>query len=334
MAVRGGAPATRESDLLAPENTVQKIHAVMLSGGSAYGLDAAAGAMRWLEERKMGFFLAGQYVPIVCGASLFDLSIGDARARPDAEMGYAACETASDRVVCGNVGAGAGASVGKLLGTTFAMKTGLGAAGITIEGLTVSALVALNASGAVTDRASGTMLAGVRDPADPQRLLDPLLALLLDATSAPREAADAGAAADVGDATDAGAAAEQRTPRGADPEGAARGAGQVTNTTIACILTNAALSKPDMSRVASMAHDGFARALEPAHTSFDGDAIFALAAGQHSASADLVGVLAALLTEAAIHEAVLCAEGAFGLPAARDLVRTGTNLLDRELKTL
>jgi L-aminopeptidase/D-esterase-like protein len=305
VALRGGAPATRETDVLACENTVQEIHAVMLSGGSAFGLDAAAGAVRWLGERSVGFALAGHHVPVVCGASLFDLTLGTTLAPPDAAMGYAACEAASEHILNGNLGAGTGASVGKLLGGEYAMKAGLGAAGVATGGLIVTALVALNALGAVFERSTGTWLAGVRDPANPQRILPPYAALAL-ATQA------------------------QATSEG-NAEGAAQQAG---NTTLACVMTNASLTKPSMTRVASMAHDGFARAIEPVHTSLDGDIIFALSRGEGvegrvdqppcspAASADLVGILAALAVEYAVHDAALSVEGAYGLPAARDLLRT------------
>ncbi|MDR1421617.1 MAG: P1 family peptidase [Coriobacteriales bacterium] len=283
VAVRGGAPATRETDLLAPENTVKAIHAVMVSGGSAYGLDAASGAVRWLEEHSAGFELAGHIVPIVCGASIFDLSLGDGSVRPDAAMGYAACEAgaeANERAIrCGNIGAGCGASVGKLFGEQSAMKAGLGAAGFELEGLIVSALVVVNALGNIYDRFAGTWIAGPRNPQDPQRIVDPYEALSI-----------------VSPYPSAG-----------------------HNTTIACVITNAALEKPTMGRVASMAHDGFARAIEPVHTSADGDAIFALACGSISAPADIVGCFAALAVEHAIHVAIREAEAAYGLPANRDL---------------
>jgi L-aminopeptidase/D-esterase-like protein len=286
MAVRGGAPATRESDVLRPENTVKAIHAVMLSGGSAFGLDAAAGAMRWLAEQSAGFALAGQHVPVVCGASLFDLTVGDGTIRPDADMGYAACKAASGVISCGNIGAGTGASVGKLLGDSFAMKSGLGAAGIEIDGLIVSALVAVNALGNIRDRQTGGWLAGVRDPADQLSILDPYQALLMGFTS--------------------------QASQEPDPT-------TVTNTTLACIVCNGLLNKTDMTRIASMAHDGLARAIAPVHTSFDGDVVFALSRGEAPASADLIGILAGLAVEAAIDNALRCAVGAYGLPAANDV---------------
>lgn len=206
--VRGGGPATRETDLLDPRNMVQKIHGIMLSGGSAFGLDAAAGAMRWLEEKGCGFAIGGQHVPIVCGASLFDLCVGDGSVRPDARMGYEACQ-ASERGLLteGNYGAGTGASVGKLLKPEYAMKSGQGMSGIQAGSLQVVAIVAVNACGNVCDPKSGKALAGVCKDGI---ILDPL-ALFEQMADEVREL----------------------------PQG---------NTTIGCIVTNAKLTRPSATR--------------------------------------------------------------------------------------
>jgi L-aminopeptidase/D-esterase-like protein len=285
VTVYGGAPATRETDLLKSENSVQAINAVVLSGGSAFGLDASTGVMRYLEEQHVGFEFGNSTVPIVCAASLFDLAYGDGSVRPDAAMGYAAAANAykaldktadSAAMETGNVGAGAGATVGKLLGPEHAMESGLGAASIEQavgdDTLLVCAIVAVNALGNVYDRSCGTYVAGAQIDG---KVVDPY------------EAFTAAAAA-IGEGT-------------TDSAGTS---GPTTNTTIGCIATNAMLSKPQANKIASMAHDGYGRAIEPVHTSNDGDAIFCMATGSVTAHPDLVGALAARAMEAAILNAV------------------------------
>jgi L-aminopeptidase/D-esterase-like protein len=272
--VRGAAPATRETDLLKPENLVQEIHAVVLSGGSAFGLDAASGVMRYLEEQGAGLTFANVTVPLVVGASLFDL-LGDSAARPDTAMGYAACENAGRALAVGRVGAGRGATVGKLLGPASAMPGGLGACSFVSGELLVTALVAVNALGNIYDASSGRALAGTLDPlSESVQIIDPLQAFAL-ISSAP-----------------------------AEHRGATRAEEMGGNTTLGCILTNADLSKAQATRVAMMAHDGYARAIHPVHTSNDGDVIFCMAHGSVGAHPDLVGTLAALAMEHAIHNAV------------------------------
>jgi L-aminopeptidase/D-esterase-like protein len=283
--VRGGAPGTRETALLEPGNLVDKVHAVVLAGGSAFGLDAASGVMRWLEERGVGFDVGVTRVPIVPAAILFDLAVGDRpQIRPTAESGYAAAQAASDGPVAqGNVGAGAGATVGKLMGRDRAMKGGLGSASITRpDGLVVAALVAVNPVGDVIDPATGGVIAGVRTP-------------------------DGGALADARALLRSGAARAALRPG--------------ENTTIGVVATNAALTGTQARKVAQMAHDGFARAISPAHTQMDGDTIFALATGALPGVADVgaVGALAADTMAQAIVRAVRAATGLPGLPAARDL---------------
>lgn len=280
--VRGAAPATRETDVLNPVNLVQIVHAVVLSGGSAFGLDSASGAMRYLEQKKIGFAFGRAFVPIVPAAALFDLTVGDGTIRPDADCGYRAAMTASAGPVReGSVGAGAGATVGKTAGAGRAMKGGVGSAAITLpDGLIVSALVAVNAAGDVIDPATGQIVAGART-------------------------ADGGSFADARKLLRSGAIKFQ--------------AGQ--NTTLGVVATNARLTKTEVTRVAQMAHDGFARAIAPSHTPVDGDAIFALATGARTGNADVgqIGALAADVMASAIVRAATQATGVPGFPAAREL---------------
>jgi L-aminopeptidase/D-esterase-like protein len=284
--VRGGAPGTRETDLLDPSNLVDKVHGVVLAGGSAFGLDTATGVMRYLEEIGVGFDVRVAKVPIVPAAVLFDLSVGDKpNIRPTAECGYLAAKSANDGPVAqGNVGAGAGATVGKLLGFGRAMKGGVGSASVVLpNGLVVAALVAVNAVGDVIDPASGHVVAGVRTP-------------------------------------DGRGLADARTLLRAGVAGAAPRVGE--NTTIGIVATNAALTKAQARKVAQMAHDGLARAISPAHTPMDGDTIFALATGAlpGDSSVGIIGALAAEAMAESIVRAVRTATGLPGLPAARDLV--------------
>jgi len=281
--VRGGAPGTRETDLLDPVNTVERVHAIVLSGGSAFGLDAASGTMRWLEERGIGFDVSVAKVPIVPAAILFDLGLGDPKVRPGADCGYRAAQAASDGpVVEGNVGAGAGATVGKLGGPKRAMKGGLGSSSLVLSGgLVVAALVVVNAVGDVVDPATGRVVAGVREP-DGQGLAD-----------------------------------ARRLIR----SGQALAARPGENTTIAVVATNAPLTKAEATKVAQMAHDGLARAIAPVHLPVDGDTVFALSTGtwNGTASAGQVGALGAEAIADAVLRAVRAATGLPGLPAARDL---------------
>ncbi|MDR2673259.1 MAG: P1 family peptidase [Coriobacteriales bacterium] len=293
VAVLGGAPATRETDLLAPTNMVERIHAVVLSGGSAFGLDAASGVAEFLADQGIGLVFGGENIPIVVGASLFDLGVGDARVRPDAKMGRAAAVVAqAEGTACGNVGAGCGASVGKFLGPAQAMKGGLGMASVEVplvgESLIVTAVVAVNALGAVYDRESGRYVAGaLLPPVSKAHIADPLV-VLTRLTQTPSQSTSA--------------------------------ADSIGNTTIGAILTNGALSKPQAARTALMAHDGLARSIYPVHTANDGDALFCLSLGDVATSPDLVGALAATVVEQAVLNAVYRANSAFGLMAASDLL--------------
>ena len=282
--VRGSAPATRETDLLNPVNLVQIAHAIVLSGGSAFGLDAASGVMRFLEERRIGFEFGPAHVPIVPAAAIFDLSVGDGRIRPGADCGYQAARAATDAPVAdGSIGAGAGATVGKVGGMGRSMKGGVGSAAIALpNGLIVAALVVVNAAGDVIDPSNGQVVAGVRT-ADGKAFADARKIL---------RAGGAGTAA----------------PR--------------QNTTLGVIATNARLTKTDATRVSQMAHDGFARALAPSHTPGDGDVIFTLATGAPgapAADAGQVGALAAEVVADAIVRAARQATGVTGIPAVRDL---------------
>jgi L-aminopeptidase/D-esterase-like protein len=282
---RGGAPGTRETDLLSPLNLVDKVNAVVLTGGSAFGLDAATGTVRWLEEHNIGWPAGPARVPIVPAAVLFDLGVGgNPKIRPTADCGYQAAAAAStNAVVEGSVGAGAGATVGKFGGAGRATKSGIGTASITLpNGLIVAAIVAVNAVGDIVDPATGKIVAGVRNPdgtfADARKILR------------------------------SGVAQPSR-------------AGE--NTTIGLVATNAVLSKSQATRMALMADDGYARAISPSHTSGDGDTIFSLATGRWTGTADItiIGALAAEAMADAVVRAGTQATGAAGIPAARDLRR-------------
>ncbi|MCX6544839.1 MAG: P1 family peptidase [Acidobacteria bacterium] len=281
--VRGAAPGTRETDLLNPLNLVDQVHAIVLAGGSAFGLDAASGVMRYLDERKIGYPTHYGVVPIVPAAILFDLGVGDPRVRPGADCGYAAAKAATDGPVPqGNVGAGAGATVGKLLGMDRAMKGGIGSAAITLPGgLTVAALVAVNALGDIIDPSTGRVVAGVRTP-DGRGLADARVLIRSGAT--------------------------QTNPVG-------------ENSSIGVVATNARLTKVQATKVAQMAHDGLARAIAPVHSMNDGDTLFALATGRWIGTADvnIIGALAADVVAEAVLNAVRQASGLPGLPAVRDL---------------
>ncbi|WP_103105146.1 P1 family peptidase [Brevibacillus reuszeri] len=274
--VRGSAPGTRETDLLDPVNLVNAVHAICLSGGSAYGLDAATGVMQYLEEQGIGLEVGYGVVPIVPAAVLFDLAVGDYRIRPDRAMGFEAA-AAANREDCaqGNVGAGTGASVGKLNGFDHAMKSGVGTASISLpNGLVVGALVAVNAVGHVVEPQTGEILAGPRD--EEGQIQDSVEMMKARAFSP-------------------------------NPPG--------TNTTIAVVASNATFTKAEAKKVAQMAHDGLARTIRPIHTMFDGDTIFAVATGGIETSVDLVGTLSADVLAEAVIRAVKSAEAAGGLPS-------------------
>lgn len=326
--VRGAAPGTRETELLSPLNGVDKVQALLLAGGSAFGLDAAGGVMRWLEERGHGVQVGPHRVPIVPAAILFDLWIGDASIRPDAASGYAACDAATDApVLQGNVGAGTGCSVGKLFGTDRAMRGGLGSASLTVDGITVAALVAVNAIGDVIDPATGLPIAGARSH-DGRTLLGTTRALLRGDVPALLQMGGADAfgtgsttTADAGSTTALGAGSVATADAGS---ATTLGAGSAT--TLGVVATDAILTKSQATKLAQMAHDGYARAINPVHTMTDGDTIFALATGAagRSVHLTLLGTLAAEAMAIAIVRAVRVATSLSGpglptLPAAADL---------------
>ncbi len=289
--VRGSAPGTRETDLLHPLNLVQKVHAITLAGGSAFGLDAASGVMKYLDEQKIGFNTATGTIPIVPAAILFDLHLGRSDIRPTAEMGYRAAATANAGPVAeGNVGAGTGATVGKILGIRNAMKSGLGTSSLRIgAGVVVGAIVAVNAFGDVIHPKTGDILAGARSIGSGSLRLGEkgyfVNTLEWMKTFAGRTV--------LSFATKA-------------------------NTVIGVVATNAKLTKPETNKMAQMAHDGLARVICPAHTMLDGDTIFALATGEKKSDVTTVGAFAAEALATACLRAVRAARSAAGLPGLGD----------------
>jgi L-aminopeptidase/D-esterase-like protein len=282
---RGGAPGTRETDCLRPENVIPAAHAIFLSGGSAYGLDCATGIMSFLEERKIGFDVGVTVVPIVAGAVLNDLGFTGGRARPDAAMGYRACQDASSREARqGNVGAGTGAAVGRLSGNLKGMvKGGLGTASVRVGELVVGAIVAVNCNGDVSDPETGEVLAGTLTP-DRTRVAG-AMGVLMGTTGTYKEVFP-------------------------------------TNTTIGVVASNAILTKAAAARVALMAHDGYARTINPIHTLGDGDVIFTLGTGGVAADLNRVGALAAWVMAQAVVNAIRAADTLFGVPSSRGIGRT------------
>lgn len=279
--VRGGGPASRESELLKPLAAAQVIHAIVLAGGSAFGLDAAGGVMRYLEERGIGFDVGVTKVPLVCQSDLFDLTVADAHTRPDAAMAYAACVNAETGNYCdGNHGAGTGATVGKLLGMDHCMKSGIGSYAVQVGDLKVGALVAVNAVGDVYDFETGRKVAGLR--ADDDKTFLDSERVLMQQLDAPQKKF-------------------------------------VGNTTLGILFTNAKLDKARLCKAAGMAHDGYARAIRPVHTSMDGDSIYAVSLGDVPADLDTVGVIGARVMAKAIVRAVEAADSAYGFPAARNM---------------
>lgn len=277
---RGGAPGTRETDLLHPMHLVNEVNAVLLTGGSAFGLDAAAGVMRYCEENEMGVNVGPTHVPIVPAAVLFDLGIGDPKVRPDPEMGYQACINASQNSPAeGNVGAGTGATVGKILSMKMAMKSGIGTTSVNIGGGgKVAAIVAVNAFGDVVDPETSEIIAGARGLkgfADTLKVMKSFVG---------RKMMSFASAAD--------------------------------NTIIGVVATNVKLNKEQINKVAQMAHNGLARTIRPAFSMFDGDTVFALSAGEVEMDLNIVGAYAAIVYQEAILRAVRSAEKIAGLPAA------------------
>ncbi|KEI05064.1 P1 family peptidase [Clostridium botulinum] len=280
--VRGGAPGTRETDLLNPMNMVDKVHAILLTGGSAFGLDAASGIMEYLEENNVGFDVGVTKVPIVCGTALFDLVIGNHKIRPDKAMGYEACLNANNKKVMeGNVGAGTGATVGKVLGGEYAMKGGLGTYTLKVGELIVGAVVAVNCLGDVMEPKTGNVIAGVlNESKDGFRNTANIMISKYD-----------------------------------NDKNLFNG-----NTTIGAIATNATLTKAEANKIASMAHNGYARSIYPVHTMYDGDTIFAMATGDVKADVNVVGLLASKVMEKAIVRAIKKADSICGYKCCKDIM--------------
>jgi L-aminopeptidase/D-esterase-like protein len=278
--VRGSAPGTRETDLLKPSNLVERVHAILLSGGSAFGLDAAGGVMHYLEDKGIGFRTNTACIPIVPAAVLYDLDIGNSQFRPGINEGYGACQVADDKEVPeGCVGAGTGATVCKLMGLNYAIKGGIGTASKELpDGVIVAAIVAVNALGDILDHTTGKTLASPRFPDDINRTNT--IELL---------------------------------QRNYSNEGFAP-----TNTTLGIVATNARLTKEQVNKIAAMAHDGMARAINPSHTMYDGDTIFALSLGDKTGDISTIGAIAAELTSEAIKRAVTQAETLAGVPSIKD----------------
>lgn len=280
--VRGGAPGTRDISSLNPVNLITKAHAVYLGGGSAYGLDGASGVMQYLEENGYGFDVGVGVVPIVPGAVLFDLPVGRADVRPDREMGYTACHNATDNfTLMGNLGAGTGTTVGKIAGCDRCMKGGLGTASRKVGDLVVGVTVAVNCYGDIIDPSTGQIVAGVLNQ-DKNSFEGTMN--IISGSSKGSENAFSG------------------------------------NTTIGCIATNADFTKAETTKVAMMAHDGFARAINPIHTMFDGDTIFCLATGKVKSNPTTVGAIAAEVMAEAIVNGVKNAESAYGIPGYKEVI--------------
>lgn len=280
--VRGGGPVSRESQLLNPLTSAQFLHAVVLSGGSAYGLGAANGVMSYLEEQGIGYDTGVALVPLVAQSDIFDLSVGDARIRPDADMGYEAAKSAFEGpdYQDGNYGAGCGASVGKIAGMDYAMKTGIGSYAVQVGDLKIGAITVLNALGDIYDWKTGEQVAGFLTE----------------------------------DKTGLRSTMEYMSASTESKENKFTG-----NTTLAVVVTNADFSKSQLCKIAGMAHNGLARSINPVHTSADGDSIYAVSVGNVDADQDLVGSLAAEVVSEAVLRSVYRAESAYGLPAAADL---------------
>ena len=282
MDVRGGGPASREPELLKPLAAASFIHAVVLAGGSAYGLGAADGVMHYLEEHDIGYDTGFAKVPLVCQSDLYDLSVGDAAVRPDAAMGYEAARLALEmpNYQDGNYGAGCGATVGKIGGMDTCMKTGIGSYALQIGELKIGAVVALNALGDIFDMTNGKKIAGMLNH----------------------------------DGTAFVSTVEYMKQSTVVKENKFTG-----NTTLGIIMTNAQFDKSRLCKIAGMAHNGYARSIRPVHTSADGDSIYAVSIGNIQADQDLAGILAAEVMSKAIIKAVNAAESAYGFPAAKDL---------------
>lgn len=282
--VRGGGPASRESELLKPLANADRIHAIVLAGGSAFGLDAAGGVMKYLEDHGIGFDVGVTKVPLVCQSSLFDLTVGDCFIRPDKKMGYTAClNSEQGNYQDGNYGAGTGATVGKMYGMDYCMKSGIGSYAVQVGELQLGAIVAVNSFGDIFDWKTGKMVAG----------------LLNDTKTMLRSSA------------------EEMYQNYAVIKNKFTG-----NTTIGVIITNARFNKSELCKIAGMAHNGYGRSIRPVHTTCDGDSIYAMSVGEVTADLDMVGTLAADVMSEAILRAVFSAESAYGYPSANEIIKS------------
>lgn len=281
--VRGGSPGTRDTDALNPINNRKCVHAVLLSGGSAFGLDAAGGVMKYLEERKIGRDVGVTVIPNVCAAILFDLKCGDSKIRPDEKMGYKACVNAFNKqpLISGNFGAGTGATIGKTRGVDFAMKGGLGKCAYRQGDLVVGAVIAVNCVGDIIDNKTGKILAGARND-DGKSFAGSENVILSEY--------------------------QRKTDF------------FTGNTIIGCVVTNAALDKAQATKLASLGQNGIARTVRPAHSVYDGDTVFSMCTGEVEAALDAVGILAAMAVEEAIIDAIKSAKSLGGFPALEDLL--------------
>lgn len=278
--VRGSAPGTRETDLLDPINMIQKVYAVVLSGGSAFGLESTCGVSRYLEEHNIGFDVGVAKVPIVVGAVLFDLIVGDPKCRPNVEMGYKACELATDKELKqGNYGAGCGATVGKIRGPEYCMKGGIGSYSIKLEnGLVVSALIAVNAFGDVYE--DGKLIAGVLDDSKKKNLSTYEIL----------------------------------------KNGFTKGGFSIDNTTIGVVVTNAKLDKAGCKKVSQVAHNGYAKSIFPIHTPHDGDTIFTMATGEIESDITLISSLATEVVEKSVINAIKNANSIKNIPSYKEII--------------
>lgn len=280
--VRGGGPASRESELLKPVASADKIYAVLLSGGSAFGLDAAGGVMKYLEERDIGYDVGVTKVPLVCQSCIFDLTVASKDVRPDGKMAYEACiDSENNQIVQGNIGAGTGASVGKILGMDYAMKSGLGCYAVQSGELKIGAIVSVNALGDIFDYDTNEKIAG----------------LLSEDKNGFRSSEEQLIKSSTGDENLFTA-----------------------NTTIGVIITNGKFNKTQMNKIASMGHNGYARTINPLHTTADGDSIYAMSVGEVEANIDAVGTLAAKVMGKAVNNAIKNTKSMYNLKAYNELL--------------
>ncbi len=350
--VRGGGPATRETDLLRSENTIDKIHAVVISGGSAYGLEAGSGVMRELENMKIGHRVGNCIVPIVCQASLFDLNVGQSDVRPDRTMGVKAVHNAfcGGEFHHGNYGAGTGASVGKFYGMNRAMKTGLGTFACSDGEIEVGAITAVNAFADVYDgrnhviagllSADGKRIDGTIRPLkncvaaessyNMKNKMEPFFnkrreEVELEEPETTEDVLDAPETAEVIQEPvkeEAPAVSEEpEETSAANEESEDMGYGITFNTTISCLITNAKLTKAQCNKLASILHDGYARAIKPVHSTMDGDTIFVMTTGEKAVNFDAFAALATDIVQYSVIDGAIAAESAYGLPAAREFLR-------------